>query len=271
MNNSKDKKSLKYKDGRTLKTYYCKICGKKIDTDTALYGSNMCRSCSAKERLKDPKKNPNYIDGRSLKKNYCEICNKEIGWEAKRCNRCAKTKYFQPMPKCIDCGKKLKNRNAKRCRSCASREKFRKFGNPAKRLDVRKKMSRKRKGRKLTESWKINLSLSMRGKNAGKKNHFFIDGRTPFTQSIKNLLEYNNWRKQIFIRDNFTCQECGQYGVKLNNFLKEYDQFSPIEDKETLVRLAIKWKPFWNINNGKTLCEDCHLILHPSYNLRRTK
>ena len=44
----------------------------------------------------------------------------------------------------------------------------------------------------------------------------------------------------------------------LNEFLKEYDQFSPIEDKETLVRLAMKWKSFWDIDNGECLCEDCH-------------
>jgi len=44
-------------------------------------------------------------------------------------------------------------------------------------------------------------------------------------------------------------------------FLKEYDQFSPIEDKETLVRLAMKWQPFWDVDNGKCLCEDYHKII----------
>jgi len=33
---------------------------------------------------------------------------------------------------------------------------------------------------------------------------------------------------------------------------------NPIEDKETLVRLAISYEPFWNIDNGKTLCKICH-------------
>ena len=79
-----------------------------------------------------------------------------------------------------------------------------------------------------------------------------------------------DWRNTIFQRDNFTCQECYKRGcyleahhiigfaVLLHNFLAIYNQFSPIEDKEVLVRLAIKYEPFWNIDNGKTLCKECH-------------
>lgn len=46
----------------------------------------------------------------------------------------------------------------------------------------------------------------------------------------------------------------------LQEFLQTYNQFSPIEDKETLVRLAINYTPFWDINNGITLCTDCHKL-----------
>lgn len=44
----------------------------------------------------------------------------------------------------------------------------------------------------------------------------------------------------------------------MNKFLQEYNQFSPMEDIETLARLATNYKSFWEINNGKTLCKDCH-------------
>jgi hypothetical protein len=46
--------------------------------------------------------------------------------------------------------------------------------------------------------------------------------------------------------------------IILHEFLMQYSQFSPIEDKETLVRLAMTYKPFWNIDNGITLCKTCH-------------
>lgn len=48
----------------------------------------------------------------------------------------------------------------------------------------------------------------------------------------------------------------------LQDFLKAYSQFSPIEDKETLIRLAITYKPFWNTNNGMSLCKECHMEIH---------
>jgi len=112
-------------------------------------------------------------------------------------------------------------------------------------------------------------------KMIGKYNPSWQGGKTPLSDGIRNLFESHQWRKQIFERDNFTCQHCGDnkghnlnahhkepFVIIFNNFLKKYDQFSPIEDKETLIRLAMKYKPFWNIDNGKTLCEDCHKKEH---------
>ena len=85
-----------------------------------------------------------------------------------------------------------------------------------------------------------------------------------------DLTEYKNWRKTIFERDDYTCQECKEKGGKLevhhikpltyihDEFLSKYNQFSLIEDRETLLRLTLTYEPFWDINNGKTLCKDCH-------------
>jgi 5-methylcytosine-specific restriction endonuclease McrA len=107
-------------------------------------------------------------------------------------------------------------------------------------------------------------------KNLGRKSHFWKGGIALLAELIRDLTQYNIWRNKVYERDEYRCQECYQLGGELNahhikefsiilqEFLQTYSQFSPIEDKETLVRLAITYEPFWNITNGKTLCIKCH-------------
>ena len=106
----------------------------------------------------------------------------------------------------------------------------------------------------------------------GNKNPSWKGGTTPLIRSIRHMAEYKKWVKEVFKRDDYTCQDCGIRGGKLEAhhiqgkefailfklFLKEYNQFSPLDDKETLIRLSMKYQPFWDLSSGKTLCEDCH-------------
>ena len=123
-----------------------------------------------------------------------------------------------------------------------------------------KTKTNKLKGRKL---------YHLRGENS---NHW-KGGITSLYETIRRLEENINWRKSVFEQDNYTCQECGATGCRLNahhkkefsvifkEFLQQYSQFSPIEDKETLVRLAITYASFWELSNGTTLCRECHLLI----------
>ncbi|MHA1737410.1 MAG: HNH endonuclease [Candidatus Heimdallarchaeota archaeon] len=104
----------------------------------------------------------------------------------------------------------------------------------------------------------------------GKYASHFIDGRTDLYHSIRGLEKYSFWRKQVLNRDRHMCQDCGQikdnlevhhtkpFRIILNEFLSFYNQFSPIEEKEILLRLSYKWTDFWNINCGITYCDKCH-------------
>jgi hypothetical protein len=119
-------------------------------------------------------------------------------------------------------------------------------------------------------SYRSKVLLSRLGKQSGKNNPRWKGGVTPFNRMIRDCDEYLNWKNSVFSRDNFTCQECDKRGgyleahhIKefytiLDEFLEEYNQFSPMEDKETLIRLATKYSPLWDIENGKTLCSKCH-------------
>uniref|UniRef100_A0A6M3JP02 Putative HNH endonuclease n=1 Tax=viral metagenome TaxID=1070528 RepID=A0A6M3JP02_9ZZZZ len=141
-------------------------------------------------------------------------------------------------------------------------------------------------GRKLTKLHSKNISKSLKGHKFSLETRLKIrksiitktGGITPLHCLIRKSLEYKQWRKQVFKRDNYTCQECYKRGVKLHShhiksfslvfkeFLQDYSQFSPIEDIETLVRLATTYKPFWEVINGKTFCKKCHYILFHSGN-----
>lgn len=91
-----------------------------------------------------------------------------------------------------------------------------------------------------------------------------------FKKTLKRLPEYKFWIKEIYKRDNYTCQKCFEQTGKLeahhikpisvlvSEFSLQYNQFSISEDFETLLRIALNHQPFWEIQNGKTLCKKCH-------------
>jgi hypothetical protein len=132
----------------------------------------------------------------------------------------------------------------------------------------------------LKENPELLKSIIEKGKNTiinngsckGPKNSNWKGGRVELRGRIHSLHEYNIWRKFIYERDKYRCQECFIEGngknlechhIKpfekiLSEFLQTYSQFSPIEDKETLTRLAITYKDFWDVKNGITLCDKCH-------------
>lgn len=92
----------------------------------------------------------------------------------------------------------------------------------------------------------------------GSKNREYKDGRTPLVIQIRHLPETTEWRQKVFQRDDYTCQECNSYGGKLN--ADHIKAFSVIftENKISSIKEAINCKEFWDINNGRTLCVDCH-------------
>lgn len=102
------------------------------------------------------------------------------------------------------------------------------------------------------------------------KNPRWNGGITPLGGMIRSSPENEKWQLACLKRDNYTCQKCNtrgcylqvhhkkQFSIILAEFLQTYSMFSPIEDKETLVRLATGYHDFWDVDNGKTLCLSCH-------------
>jgi len=64
----------------------------------------------------------------------------------------------------------------------------------------------------------------------------------------RNTTEYKKWRMSVYERDDFTCQRCHQKGCRL-----EAHHVVPwVESRELR----------FSIDNGITLCEECHKLVH---------
>jgi hypothetical protein len=132
-------------------------------------------------------------------------------------------------------------------------------------------------GHKASEETKLKMSLASKGKpksesarqnmrkvRLGAKSHLWKGGITPINKAIRRTLQYRLWRTEIFIRDNRTCVECG---AKTRDIQADHYpiSFSAILNKliveqglENLLEKALKYEMFWIIENGRTLCFNCH-------------
>jgi len=99
---------------------------------------------------------------------------------------------------------------------------------------------------------------------SGKYHPNWKGGNTPIIIKIRMSTKYKHWRQQVFIRDNFTCQDCGQRGgyLESHHHKKTFtDILEEVKKNLPLMELydgAMVYEPLWDIDNGKTLCNKCH-------------
>jgi len=81
-------------------------------------------------------------------------------------------------------------------------------------------------------------------KSSGENSHLWRGGITSENKKARNNIEYKDWRRQVFERDNYTCQVCGVRGGSLH--AHHINNFSDNPE----LRL--------DLNNGVTICKDHH-------------
>lgn len=92
-------------------------------------------------------------------------------------------------------------------------------------------------------------SIFFSGENAHCYNH-----QKPLEERIveRKYVDYYKWRKQVYERDNYTCQCCGD--SKGGNLVAHHI-LNYTEHKELRT----------DVNNGITLCNKCHKEFHDTY------
>lgn len=122
--------------------------------------------------------------------------------------------------------------------------------------ETRLKMSMAKKAYKFTETHRKNMG--------GENSPRWKGGITPISHQLRSCYKYNHWRSSVFIRDNFTCQECGQKSVGNLEAHHKKPFYKLIEEAKNYLPLfsvfeaAMSYSNMWDIDNGVTLCVSCH-------------
>lgn len=138
------------------------------------------------------------------------------------------------MPKgiCSICGVKTLCSDSTRCRSCSKK------GKKAWNKGLKGYM----KGRMVSFETRQKQSISQ----VGSRNHNWKGGKTP--KSHKRNFLYWDFKEKVIERDNSTCTICSKFCMY------------PIVHH--ILHSADRPDLRCDVNNGTTLCYDCHMILH---------
>ena len=127
----------------------------------------------------------------------------------------------------------------------------------------RKKISIAKKGCKGTpcsEEIKKLFSESRRGSNGSN----WKGGTSTISDRLRHSLQYNEWRKSVYERDDYACQICGQKSSGNLNadhiipFCKIIEKLRFEQGIDNLYNKALFYPLLWDVNNGRTLCIKCH-------------
>lgn len=94
-------------------------------------------------------------------------------------------------------------------------------------------------------------------RNTGERHYLYNPNLTDEEREDKRDTQKNHdWRKAVYERDNYACRKCGRKTNTLN--AHHIENYKDNIDKR------------YDLNNGITLCSDCHKKFHKKYGVRHT-
>lgn len=234
----------------------CEICRKEIKRNKSqlknskhFYCSNECRAIGV-GKFQKGENNPNYKGANTIVK--CSYCNKEFN--ILTCNMKNSDGKFK---KNFYCSKKCKGEHQKELLKGERNPKYR-GGKIEIQCDFCGKIKYVERNKYHINNKYYYCSQKCKGEHQkiillGKNNPNYIDGLSEDYRARYRIVEgYNTWRREVYERDSYTCQCCGDNkGGNLNaHHLNSYNS-----NKEQRT----------DLNNGITLCEICHKEFHKIY------
>jgi hypothetical protein len=101
------------------------------------------------------------------------------------------------------------------------------------------------------ERRKHSTLLRLRSKRGEASHSWRGKGGVDPSKAIRRTLEYRDWRKAVYQRDDWTCQACWKRGGHLHPH-----HIRPMSTNPELTYV---------VSNGVTLCRKCHTDLHRSF------
>lgn len=205
-----------------------------------------------------------------------------------------------PNTKCTICGKPLYRRPCefkegvefccKECKSELYKNRFKEKGLPIG-LKIGHELTKQtrnnnRIGTKQSQKTKDKISIAnklfwennpQKAKERGQKQSKNSTRKTELHILIRSTEKYKEWRKSVFKRDDYICQKCGVRSKKGVAVYLQAHHKKPLSlilhennikynDFKTLQKL-LNLDELWDINNGETLCLDCHKKIHKKNNI----
>jgi hypothetical protein len=141
-----------------------------------------------------------------------------------------------------------------------------------------------KKGHIVSDEDRLKMSIRSKGKHKNPKNEFkkgnvpwskgrtdiyigeenpnWRGGITPLNDKIRHSKEYNNWRTNIFKRDNYKCQICdGNNNILIAHHIHFFNKIMKENSIKTFED-AIRCTELWDKSNGITICKECHDLFH---------
>ena len=225
----------------------CENCGNKF-----LWKNKLKKNCSVECAKSSMSRKASRLDPESRVEKNCTNCNNKFTtYRHERkifCSRKCSNSNIEIQAKRLEKQKGVKKVLSKETldmyQSPEMRERARNraltaWTNP----ETRKRMISGIKRRSESDKWKSAAHFQK-----GEKHPNYKGNNIRFRGQKANQYEYKKWRKDVFTRDDYTCQKCGVKATRLNaHHIREWAKFP--EER-------------FNIDNGITLCEPCHANAH---------